>query len=232
MATPELRMDVGANAPLTDDEVVRRVIGGETALFEILMRRHNPRLYRALRGILRDEAEIEDVMQQAYVNAYVHLSQYASRAKFSTWLTRIAVHEALARIRKRSLHPVFSDSPLTEDETMNDPRATTPDPEQQAMTSDMRKVLENVVGSLSETYRSVLLLREVEGLSTAETAEILDTSEDVIKTRLSRARAMIRERLVQKAGVTYNSLFVFEAPRCNRIVAAVFARLGATGELR
>ena len=88
-------------ASLSDEEVVARVIGGETALFEILMRRHNERIYRAARAILRDDGEVEDVMQQAYVNAYTHLRQFDGRAQFATWLTKIAVHEALARVRRR-----------------------------------------------------------------------------------------------------------------------------------
>src|SRR6185369_15893243 len=99
-------------SPLLDEEVVRRVRAGETALFEVLMRRHNQRLYRTARAIVRDEAEAEDVMQQAYVNAYTHLGQFTGRARFATWLTRIAMYEALARIRRRGR--------LTEIETMTE----------------------------------------------------------------------------------------------------------------
>src|SRR5688500_19357579 len=99
-------------ASLSDEEVVARVIGGETALFEILMRRHNERIYRAARAILRDDSEAEDVMQQAYVNAYTHLRQFDGRAQFATWLTKIAVHDALARVRRRGRHGPRADSRL------------------------------------------------------------------------------------------------------------------------
>jgi RNA polymerase sigma-70 factor, ECF subfamily len=212
--------------PLSDEEVVRRVRAGEGALFEVLMRRYNQRIYRAARSIVRDEAEAEDVMQQAYVNAYTHLDQFAERARFATWLTRIATYEALARIRRRSR--------LTEIETMGDSaeadRALTergPNPERQAFLGELRRTLEGGVDALPEAYRSVFVLRDVEGLSTAETAESLGLSEDVVKTRLVRARAQLRRRIADTVGKGAGELFAFAAPRCDRVVAAVLARIQA-----
>jgi RNA polymerase sigma-70 factor (ECF subfamily) len=208
---------------LSDEEVVRRVRGGEPALFELLMRRYNQRIYRTARAIVRDEAEAEDVMQQAYVNAYVHLDQFAERARFGTWLTRIATYEALARIRRRSR--------LTEIETMGESAEADllaergPNPERQAFLGELRKTLEGGVDALPEAYRSVFVLREVEGLSTAETAESLGLSEDVVKTRLVRARAQLRRRITDEIGRGARELFTFEAPRCDRVVAAVLARI-------
>ncbi|HUP62057.1 MAG TPA: RNA polymerase sigma factor [Thermoanaerobaculia bacterium] len=206
-----------ATLQLSDEEVVRRVVDGETALFEILMRRYNQRVYRAVRAIVRNDDDAEDVMQQAYINAYTHLRQFAERAKFSTWLTRIAINEALARIRRRDLHA---------EETMSELLSPAPSPEEQAAASEMRGVVENEIAALPETYRSVLMLREIEGLSTAETAECLNVAEDVVKTRLHRARTMLRDRLFQRAGETLETLFVFGNARCDRVVSRVMDAIG------
>ena len=203
-----------------DEEIVRRVVAGETALFELLMRRYNQRVYRSVRTIVRDEAEAEDVMQQAYINAYTHLHQFAERASFATWLTRIAINEALARVRPKGLRAV--DEP---DEIMESLQSNTPDPEQQAVATELRDLVENEIAALPEHYRSVLILREVEGCSTAETAECLGVQEDVVKTRLHRARTMLRDNLYRRAGLTFDGLFTFGQARCDRLVAAVMARL-------
>ncbi len=212
-------------ASLPDEEVVRRVRAGEQALFEVLMRRYNQRLYRVARSILKDDAEAEDVMQQAYVNAYTHLGQFADRARFSTWLTRIAVYEALARLRRRrKVREV--DVKDEADGTGVTLLSEQPSPEQQALTGELRNLLEAAVEALPRPSRSAFVLREVEGLSTAETAECLGVSEDVVKTRLHRARAMLRRELFERAGLVRRDAFAFHASRCDRVVAAVLERLG------
>jgi RNA polymerase sigma-70 factor, ECF subfamily len=214
----------GVGEPLSDLEIVRRVKAGEGALFELLMRRYNQRLYRVARAIVKNEAEAEDVMQQAYVNAYTHLGQFADRAKFSTWLTRITVYEALARLRRRGR--------LTEIDAMSDQDSRVvmasrgPDPEQEAITGELRVALERSLDSIPEIYRMAFVLREVEGLSTAEAAQCLETSEDVVKTRLHRARVLLRRALMARAGSEAGDAFRFHAVRCDRVVAAVFAQLG------
>jgi RNA polymerase sigma-70 factor (ECF subfamily) len=211
------------DARLSDEEIVRRVVEGDVALFEILMRRHNQRIYRAARAVLRSDEEAEDVMQQAYVNAYQHLHQYAGDAQFSTWLTRIAVNEALARRRKR-------ERVVGEGEAEGIIRmveTNTPDPEEQAASSELREVLEREVAALPDTFRAVLVMRDVEGLSTAETAACLGISADLAKTRLHRARTMLRDNLYRRAGVTLDSLFTFGESRCDRVVAAVMTRIGS-----
>jgi RNA polymerase sigma-70 factor (ECF subfamily) len=207
---------------LPDAQVVTQVLAGQTALFEILMRRHNQRLYRAARAILGDDAEAEDVLQQAYVNAYAHLRQFDGRAAFSTWLTRIAVHEALARVRKRGRY-----QSLDEDETREpimSPRPL-PDPEHQAMTRELSTLIEGAIDRLPDGSREVFVLREVEGLDTAETAESLGISEDAVKTRLSRAKAALRRDLYARADLATAGAFPFHQNRCDRVVAAVFARI-------
>ena len=208
----------------TDEDVVRRVIDGETALFEVLMRRYNERIYRAARAIVRDEDEAEDVMQQAYVSAYAHLRQFHGAAKFSTWLTRIAINEALARVRRNGRSESL-DEELDTMETFG--VSNQPDtPERQAFTSELRGMLEWAIDQLPDGTREVMMLRDVEGLSTAETAEALSVSEDVVKTRLSRARARLRRALLDRTGATVPDAFRFYRPRCDRIVDSVMKRIG------
>ncbi len=212
---------------LTDVDVVERVRAGETALFEILMRRHNQRLYRVARAIVRDDSEAEDVMQEAYVSAYTHLHQFEERSRFSTWLTRIAVHEALARVRKRARFTEFDDDGEVGDQAMAALGTTGRTPEQQASNAELKALLEAAVESLPAAYRIVFVLREVEGLSTAETAESLGISEEAVKTRLHRGRALLREELFQRAGIASSYAFEFHLSRCDRVVQNVLARIGA-----
>ena len=206
---------------LSDREVVQRVVAGDGALFEILMRRHNQRIYRAVRAVLRSDDDVEDVMQQAYINAYQHLGQFAGDAQFSTWMTRIAVNEAIRR-RKRARTTGEGD-----DVTISLVEDNAPDPEQQASTAELRELLEREVGALPEMYRLVIMLRDIEGLSTSETAQSLSISDDVVKTRLHRGRVMLRDNLYRRAGVTLQSLFTFGNARCDRVVAEVMARVSS-----
>lgn len=201
------------------------MLAGETGLFEILMRRYNQRLYRVARAIVADDAEAEDVMQEAYVRAYTHLDQFAGRARFATWLTRIAVHEALARARRgRRLVHLEDLSPRKEDAMIN-PSAAERGPEQQAIQRDLRNVLEAAVSALPESFRSVLVMRDVEGLSTAETAECLGISQALVKTRLHRAHAALKRDLASHSRTVLAGAFPFHLARCDRVVEAVFRRI-------
>jgi len=204
---------------LSDEQVVRQVIDGQTALFELLMRRNNGRVYRAARAIVRDEAEAEDVMQQAYVNAYANLRQFGGRARFSTWLVRIAINEALARVRRHGCSQPLDENVVdVETVTMKRPTA---DPERQALSGELRALLECAIDDLPAGAREVFVLREVEGLSTTETASMLDVSEDVVKTRLSRARSALRRVLAARTGIAAGDAFHFYRPRCDRLVQRV-----------
>jgi RNA polymerase sigma-70 factor (ECF subfamily) len=208
---------------LTDEEIVARVRAGETRLFELIMRRHNQRIYRAARAVLRDDGEAEDVMQDAYVRAFAHLHEFEGRARFSTWLTRIAVHEALARLRRgRRLQPI--DSQAEETQSMpTDPRFN---PEQQASDGEIRTVLERAIDQLPDEFRSVFVLRAVEEMTGAETAECLGIPEETVKTRLFRARARIQETLLEALEPAAHRAYAFHLSRCDRVVAAVLSRLG------
>ena len=205
-------------APLTDEEIVERILMGETALFELLMRRYNQRLYRITRAIVRDEGEAEDVTQDAYVRAFEHLDQFAGRARFSTWLTRIAVHEASARLRRRGRQ-------IDIEESMPTLASVAAGPEQRAVDHELGQAIEAAVDALPEVYGSVFMLREVEGLSTAETAACLDITAETVKTRLHRARALLRNHINARIGAAIRETFHFAGARCDRTVAAVMARI-------
>jgi len=225
MATPILQSP--KTYELTDEQVVARVLAGETAVFEIIMRRYNQRLYRVARGILRNDAEAEDVMQDAYVRAYQHLGQFAGRSKFSTWLTRIAVHEALARLHKQSRFADLEPASESSGDGMENLAANLRTPEQNAGGAELRVLLEEAIGALPESYRAVLMLRDVEEMTTQEAAEALELTEENVKVRLHRARGMMRRELYERVGASSTTAFQFEAPRCDRVVAAVFGRLAA-----
>ncbi|HXT24364.1 MAG TPA: RNA polymerase sigma factor [Candidatus Eisenbacteria bacterium] len=209
----------------TDEEVVERVKGGEAALYEILMRRYNQRLYRVTLAIVRDGAEAEDVMQDAYVRAYAHLNQFVGRAPFSAWLTRIAVNEALARVRLRS-HLEQLDERADGEFSMKTAGSSL-DPEQTASHSETAELLESAVLDLPEQYRAVVMLRDVEELSTSETADALEMSEENVKVRLHRGHAMMRSWLLARVGSSGKNAFPFMGQRCDRVVQGVMARLGA-----
>ena len=211
--------------PLSDEEVVARVLAGETGMFEIIMRRHNQRLYRVARAILRNDGEAEDVMQDAYVRAYEHLDQFAGRAKFSTWLTRIAVHEALARQHRGNRYQVLEPISEREGDPMDRFASLALNPEQQASNSEVRRLLEEAFEKLPDAYRTIFMLREVEEMSTTDTAEVLEITEENVKVRLHRARALLRKSLYARAGMERKEAFNFHAVRCDRVVKNVFERI-------
>lgn len=214
-----IRDDVGQ----PDVDVVDQVLRGQTAMFELLMRRYNERVYRAARSIVRNDQEAEDVMQQAYVNAFTHLRQFNGSARFSTWLTRIAINEALARVRRQGRYQPFDEELSIVEPFM--PSSPSDNPEQQAFAGELRGLLEWAIDALPNGMREVFVLREVEGLSTSEVAECLGVSEDVVKTRLSRGRATLRRLLMERTGATAPEAFRFYRPRCDRVVANVLEKI-------
>jgi RNA polymerase sigma-70 factor, ECF subfamily len=228
IAMPQPQPDT-QSAALSDSEVVRRVRAGEHALFEVLMRRHNQRVYRTVRAVLGPLGDPEEVMQQAYVNAYTHLHQFEERAQFSTWLTRIALNEALAERRRAGRHDVVPIEAQAEGSTgVVDALSTRgPDPERQAYSRELGTLLEDAIDSLPDTYRIVFMLRDVEGMSTRETGEGLQLGEEAVKTRLHRARALLRSRIADRMGAAAAESFQFHASRCDRVVAGVLARIHA-----
>jgi RNA polymerase sigma-70 factor, ECF subfamily len=205
----------------SDEHLVSRVLAGEKPLYEILMRRHNQRLFRVTRAILQNNSEAEDVVQDAYVRAYEKLASFGGRARFSTWLTRIAVHEALARAsRQDRLQPLDDHEARANDGAIPFMFAKQ-DPEHECANRELAIILEQEILNLPENYRLVFVLRDVEEMSTAEAAECLNLSEQNIKVRLHRARAMLRKKLQERAIASLPQSFPFLGARCDRIVAAV-----------
>jgi len=209
----------------SDQEIVSRVLAGETALYELIMRRYNQRLYRAVRAILRDENETEDVMQDAYVRAYQHLNEFAGRSQFSTWLTRIAVHEAFARLRQRGHMTQLDEVSLEADTSMLYSKSE--NPEQYASKAELGKLLEEAILNLPEQFRSVVMLRDVEEMCTAETADALEISQENVKTRLHRGHALLRKELLARVSSNASSAFPFMGERCDRVVVSVLQRINA-----
>jgi RNA polymerase sigma-70 factor (ECF subfamily) len=198
-----------------------RVRAGETGLFEILMRRHNQRLYRVACGILGNPAEAEDVMQDAYVRAYAHLDQLAN-ASFAAWLTRITERSPGANPPEEPLRGDRRHH-RTQERRPAAPLVHGEDPEFQAVARSLQAVLEAAIGALPDTYRPVVMLRDVQGLSTAEAAECLELSEAAVKVRLHRGRAMLRREIAARSGEVLGRAFEFGAERCDRMVAGVGA---------
>lgn len=214
---------------LTDEAIVERVRGGDIALYEILVRRHNQRLYRTIRAILRDDRDVEDVMQQAYVDAYTHLDQFRGAARFATWLTRIAVNRAIrnGQGERRQLAVVSRDA----DATLAIEHTAAPglDPEHAMYGHELKAVLESLVDGLPDPFRVVFVMREVEGLSTTETAAGLSINEDTVKTRLHRAKRLLRDKLDRRLGPAAADIYPFHLSRCDRVVAGVMAAIRVTG---
>lgn len=217
-------MPAGAEE-LTDEAIVDRVRGGEVALYEIIVRRHNQRLYRTIRAILRADGDVEDVMQQAYIDAFTHLDQFRGAAKFSTWLTRIAVNRAIRTGRARSA-PTLPAAPGDPALAIERAPATHIDPEHEMYGHELKVLLESLIERLPDQFRIVFVMREVEGLTTAETAACLDVNEETVKTRLHRAKGLLKDHLDRSLGPVSTGVYAFHLSRCDRVVAGVMARIG------
>lgn len=211
------------NTTLSDEEVVDRIRAGDRPLFEILMRRHNRRVFRAARAIVRSDDVAEDVMQEAYVAAYEHLADFGGRARFATWLTRIVIHAALRRVRLGKRVELTDDIEAYEEQIEMSRKSS--DPERIATDREIARAIEVAIDELPEVFRVVFMLRAVEQLSVAETAEALGIPEDTVKTRLHRARAAIQRRLTAQTDALTPHIHGFHLSRCDRVVNAVLDRL-------
>ena len=214
---------------LSDEEIVARVQAGDTAIYEVLMRRYNQRLFRIARSIVRDDSEAEDVTQDTWVRAYISLAQFAGKAKFSTWLSKIAVHEALSRLRKQKRLDQFPADSSGERTDMDLFESSDPGPEQEVLSREAVSLLEQALDTLPAIYRCVFVMRDVDNMTTAETAACLDLTQENVKIRLARARQMLRDELYARAGATSSRAFEFMGERCDHVVRAVFERLRVLG---
>ncbi|AKD04150.1 RNA polymerase sigma factor [Pontibacter korlensis] len=211
-------------AAITDAAVVSRVLAGEVSLYELLMRRHNQKLYRVIRSYLKQEQEVEDVMQDTYLKAYEKLYQFRSDALFSTWLIRIGINNALARLReqKRLIAAHLVDQPEDFSYLLNQ-ITTSMNPEQLAIKQEVKQLLEKAIDSIPGKYRVVYMLHEVEGMPITEVAKCLDLSESNVKVRLHRAKLMLKESLLKLSAS--RDVFEFGNKRCDAVVAHVLKAL-------
>jgi RNA polymerase sigma-70 factor (ECF subfamily) len=210
----------------SDEELVHRARAGDTLAIEALMRRHNRKVYRTARAILRDDAEAEDAVQDAYLKAFRGLADFRSESGFSTWLVRIAANEALMRrrrqVRAAQVIPIDYESGEAQMGQIPDEAAG---PEREAINTEMREVLERRIDVLPDLYRAVFVMRAVEEMSVEETAAALDLPEATVRTRFFRARALLRSALDEDVDHALGGAFAFDGARCDRIVAGVLAGL-------
>ena len=223
---------VPTGAPgLSEYGLVERVRAGDAAAFELIMRRHNRRLFRLARSVLRNGAEAEDVVQETYVRAFAKLDDFRGPEGFPAWLARITYNEALSRVRGRdrvvSLHDYASDGDGDADvrriDTMTSHHL---DPEHLTGNGELRRMLQAAIDALPDDFRAVFVLRAMEGLSVAEAADALSIPPETVKTRFHRARHRLQETLGARFDALMPAVFEFGGARCDRIVAAVLARLG------
>ncbi|WP_457092460.1 RNA polymerase sigma factor [Microvirga sp. P5_D2] len=216
---------------LDDKGLVELARGRETGAFRQIMQRHNRQLYRIARSVLRDDSEAEDVVQEAYTRAFAHLDQFRGEAKLSTWLTRITLNEALGRLRQRrpsvDLAAIDSINDQGEARVIFLPSARQDgDPETTVARAEIRRLLERAVDQLPDPFRTVFMLRDIEEMSIEETASHLGLRPETVKTRLHRARRLLRQSLDKTLSSALADVFPFGGARCARITEAVLGRLG------
>lgn len=212
-------------ATLADGRVVERVLEGEIELFEILMRRYNQRLYRVTRSVVDSAQEAEDVVQEAWVRTFDKLATFRGEASFATWVTRIAVHEALARVRRR--RPT---TPL--DDAFPPPRPGPRGPEADTANDELAALLREAIATLPRSLRPVFVLREVEGLGAEEIAGLLGITAGAARVRLHRAKLHLRRVLDMRLGEEARRLYLFDGRRCDRLVERVFDALSSRAPRR
>ena len=215
--------------PATDEALVDAVRAGCTPLFAELVRRHNQRLFRAVRCIVLNDDEAQDVVQQAYVSAFEHLAQFAGHAKFSTWLTRIAVNEALARARTLTTHRRHDRDWQAFDDGWQRGGRHDATPESNAFQGELRQLLEVALDRLEACHRTVLVLRDVEGMSSREVAECTGVSEMLVRVRLHRARHQVRMFLGRVIDAATARPYAFAGERCARLTQRVLTAIRQRG---
>lgn len=212
-----------------DTELVRRALGRDEAAVRTIMTANNRRLYRLARGILCNDGEAEDVVQETYVRAFTHLGDFRGDSSLATWLSRIAMNEALGRLRRRRPGVEWTSLPqgTLEAQIIQFPLSSAADdPEKSMAQREIQHVVEHAIDELPEAFRLVFITRVIEGMNVGETAEILGLKPETVKTRLHRARAMLRDNVESKIGPVVMEAFPFAGQRCERLTEAVLKRLG------
>ncbi|MGY4291530.1 RNA polymerase sigma-70 factor (ECF subfamily) [Bradyrhizobium sp. LM2.7] len=218
-------LEIGA----PEAELVRRAQTRDEAALRAIMQANNRRLYRLARGILRSDSEAEDVVQETYVRAFTNLDGFRGESSLSTWLSRIAINEALGRVRSQKPHVELGSVPeaTLEAQIIQFPLSSaTSDPEKSMAQREIQRVVEHAVDELPDVFRMVFIARVMEGMSMEETAGLLGVKPETVKTRLHRARTMLRENVEKKIGPVVMDAFPFAGQRCERLTEAVLKRLG------
>jgi len=237
VANPVVDRAERADAPHTDAgdlDIARRVAGGDVRAFERLLRRFNRPLYRVARAIVKDDAEAEDVLQEALLRAYRSMGDFRGDARLATWLVRIVANEALARLRTRQrrgavvpLHPDAQDLDDLDSSQNEAPMSMRHDPERSALRGELRRLLESRIDALPDAFRVVFVLRALQELSVEETAACLAIPTATVRSRFFRARGLLREALSQDIDRAYDEAFEFGGVHCDRITERVLARIAA-----
>ncbi len=207
--------------PLSDEAIITRVLGGDREAFGLLVGRYNQRLFRVARSILNNKADAEDAVQQGYLQAFSHLYQFRGLSPFSTWLTRIVIREATARLAHAKRTMPSADHPV------DGVGAAEKSPADWTEHQEAKNALEHAIDNLGDGYRSVFVMREIQGLSISETAASLQVSEDAVKVRLHRAKDHLRTQLAESLGTHQPGAFVFLGEDCRRLYARVMAEVFA-----
>ncbi|TGQ41335.1 RNA polymerase sigma factor [Mesorhizobium sp. M00.F.Ca.ET.216.01.1.1] len=207
-----------------DMQLVRRALARDGDAFRTIIKTHNQRLYRIARGVVRNDSEAEDIVQEAYVRAFAHLDTFRGESSLATWLSRIVLNEALGRLRKRRRTVAMPENPQAE--IIKFPLNPSDDPERTMAQRQILELVERATDSLPDVYRTVFVARVIEGLSIEETAEMLSVRPETVKTRLHRARALVRKALDDQIGSVLLDAFPFAGRRCDRLTEAVMTRLG------
>jgi RNA polymerase sigma-70 factor (ECF subfamily) len=228
---PASDLSSAASDAESEQTIVRRVIAGEHAAFALLMRRHNRRLYRLARAIVRNDAEAEDALQEAYLNAFRSLEGFRGASSLATWLSRLVINECLGRTRRdaRRQNVIPMTQAPTDRELETVPADETGSPDEAADRAQMRAILERNIDALPESFRAVFVLRSVEELTVEETAECLAIAPETVRTRHFRAKSLLREALAREVDIAERNVFEFAGARCDGIVSRVLARLAARG---
>src|SRR5437868_9113188 len=212
----------------SDTDLVRRALARDEAAVRAIMQANNRRLYRLARGILRNDGEAEDVVQETYARAFTHLESFRGDSSLATWLSRIAMNEALGRLRRQRPGVEWSSLPegVLEAQIIQFPLASADDPEKSVAQREIQRVVEQAIDELPEAFRLVFITRLIEGMNVEETAEILGLKAETVKTRLHRARNLLRDNVEKKIGPVVMAAFPFAGKRCERLTETVLRRLG------
>ena len=218
-----------AQPPESDSALVQSIAANDHAAFERLMRRHNSRLFRVARAILKDDAEAEDAVQDGYLDAYRHISDYRGDAQVTTWLTRIVINQSLMRLRRHKRERAVVRFPAgthrDERDLIEAVEGKTESPPAATLRAEIRTVMERRIDELPEAFRTVFVMRDVEEMTVLETAECLGIPAATVRTRLFRARALLREALARDVDTATLEVFGFAGERCDRIIERVLSAL-------